>query len=87
MRVQVSVVNPQSEGETEIPAAPETPTDSGMSVELVLLTEKWRASVPLIVKGKAADVLEELASIETSDRLVMVGAANVPSAPIASMRP
>lgn len=87
VRVQVNVVDPQSDGATEIPAPPEAPTDSGMSEGLVLVTEKWRVPVPLIVKGKAVDVLEELASIETSARLVIVGAANVPSAPIASMRP
>jgi hypothetical protein len=43
--------------------------------------------VPLTVKGSAADVVEELASMETSERLVMVGVGKVPSAPIASTRP
>lgn len=87
VKEQVNVVDPQSDGETEIPALPGAPTDAGISAVLVLVTEKCRVSVPVIVKGKAEDVLEELASMDTSVREVMVGAANVPSAPIASMRP
>jgi hypothetical protein len=56
-------------------------------VPLVLATEKWRLPVPLTVKGRAADVVVELASIEISGRLVIVGGGRVPSAPIASMCP
>jgi len=84
---QVSVVEPQPEGETFTPAVPAADTCVGTNVLLVLVTEKCSVPVPLTVKGWADEVVDELASIETSCRLVIVGAASVPSAPIASTRP
>lgn len=84
---QVNVVVPQSDGEIATPGAPAPATDGGIRVLLVLATEKWRPPVPLTVKDKAAEVVEELASIEVSARLVIVGTGKVPSAPMASMRP
>ena len=84
---QVRVVEPQPDGEMATPAVPEAATAEGINVLLVLVTVKWRLPVPLSVKGRAADVVEELASMATSERLVMVGAGRVPSAPIASTRP
>ena len=84
---QVSVAVPQLEGETVIPGLPAVATDAGTRVPLVLATKRCRAPVPLTVKGRAEDVVVELASIETSDKAVIVGTGKVASAPIASMRP
>ncbi len=84
---QVRVVEPQSAGETATPAVPAAATVAGTNVLLVLVTVKWSAPVPLTVKGSADEVVDEPASMATSVRLVMVGAAKVPSAPIASTRP
>jgi hypothetical protein len=75
------------DGETVTPGLPGAATDAGTKVLLVLATEKCRAPVPLTVKVRAADVVVELASIETSDKAVIVGTGKVPNAPIASTRP
>jgi hypothetical protein len=84
---QLNVVDPQSAGETMTPGDPAATTDAGISVPLVLDTAKWRVPVPLTVKGREVDVVDVLASIERSVRLVIVGDAKVASAPIASTRP
>jgi hypothetical protein len=87
VKEQVRVVDPQPDGETATPAVPAAATVAGINVLLVLVTVKWTLPVPLTVNGCAAEVVEELASMETSARLVIVGFGRVPSAPIASTRP
>jgi len=86
VRAHVRVDTPQSAGVIVTPGDPAATTDAGIAAVLLLVTEKCTAPKPLTVNGYEGEPVPA-ASEASAGSAVIVGAGNVPKAPIASIRP